>query len=346
MKQTNRKEALALAMLYNKWLSECALTKSDCTIRSYESTINSFIRYLSLIKKQSIDGFAALDAFSPENVIGWVTWLAEKGKEKPQSCNVRLSNLKSFLRYLSNKNPRYASAYMQVKDQAKPLAAEKRQICSIPKEAMKALLSMPDTKTFVGMRDFMLMSLMYATGCRIDEALSVKLKDVRLSSNNPFVTLLTKGKIIRSPYLPKRVVQNLKRYIKEHHPEGAPERYLFFSPHKGPFDKLSQEAVRKRLRQYATDAHAICADVPINFHSHQFRHSMAVHRLEDGINIVQLSKDLCHSKLETTMVYLDVVPGKKEKAIADLESESIKCLPKKWHKSDGNLMSLFKRNNK
>lgn len=68
---------------------------------------------------------------------------------------------------------------------------------------------------------------------------------------------------------------------------------------------------------------------------------MAVHRLEDDMNIVQLSKELRHAKIETTMIYLDVVSGKKEKAIAELESEEIKQLPRKWQHQ--NLQDLFKK---
>jgi hypothetical protein len=70
---------------------------------------------------------------------------------------------------------------------------------------------------------------------------------------------------------------------------------------------------------------------------------MSVHRLEDDMNIVQLSKELGHASIETTMVYLDVVPGKKEQAIAELESENVKGLSRKWERQTQKLGELFKR---
>jgi site-specific recombinase XerD len=121
------------------------------------------------------------------------------------------------------------------------------------------------------------------------------------------------------------------------------ERYLFYSNYKGSFCKLSQEAVRKQLIKYVQAAHQQCKDVPLDFHSHQFRHSMSVHRLENDMNIVQLSKELGHASIETTMVYLDVVPGKKEQAIAELESENVKGLSRKWERQTQKLGELFKR---
>lgn len=80
---------------------------------------------------------------------------------------VRLSNLRVFLRFMSKKNVRYASIYLASKD-VDLLKTEKVQIKSLTKDAIKALLSIPDIKTFTGMRDVVLMSLMYTTGCRIN----------------------------------------------------------------------------------------------------------------------------------------------------------------------------------
>lgn len=175
------------------------------------------------------------------------------------------------------------------------------------------------------MRDYVLMSMMYITGCRIDEVLSIQLRDLHLNvKSSPFVSVLGKGSIRRSPYLPKNIASNLETYIRKYHLSDDIGRYLFYSNNRGPDCKLSQEAIRKQLSKYAKTAHQICDEVPLDFHSHQFRHSMAVHRLEDDMNIVQLSKELGHASIETTMVYLDVVPGKKERAIAEFESEEIK----------------------
>jgi site-specific recombinase XerD len=342
MKQNN--DALKISRLYNDWIKECENVKSQCTARSYESTMNSFVSYLTHHKNYKFDGFCGEDAFSNENIGGWMLWLRDVENIKPQSCNVRLSCLRSFLKFISKKNLRYSFVYLYSKDVAF-FKTDKLQVKSLSKNAVKTLLSIPDIKTFIGMRDYVLMSMMYITGCRIDEVLSVQLRDLHLNvKDRPFVSVLGKGSVRRSPYLPKNIASNLTTYIRKYHLSDDADRYLFYSNNKGPDCKLTQEAIRKQLSKYAEVAHQICGEVPLDFHSHQFRHSMAVHRLEDDMNIVQLSKELGHASIETTMIYLDVVPGKKERAIAELESEEIKKLPRKWTSQIQKLEDIFKRN--
>lgn len=239
--------ALTIARLYNEWLDECVNYKSDCTIRSYETSVTSFIDYIVQCKQQKIDGFCTEDAFSAENIKNWMLWLKNEMNIKPQSCNVRLSNLRAFLKFMSKKNIKYASTYLASKD-VDLLKTEKVQIKSLSREAIKTLLSIPDTKTFTGMRDVVLMSLMYTTGCRINEALSIKLADLHIDNKPGFMSVSGKGNRRRTPYLSSVMVQNIKVYLKKHFSLSSDnERYLFYSNYKDPFCKLSQEAVRKQL---------------------------------------------------------------------------------------------------
>lgn len=146
---------------------------------------------------------------------------------------------------MSKKNVRYASIYLSSKD-VDLLKTEKVQIKSLTKEAIKVLLSIPDIKIFTGMRDVVLMSLMYTTGCRINETLSIKLADLHIDDKPGFMSILGKGSKRRTAYLSSVVVQNIKVYLKKYFsPNSDNERYLFYSNCKDQFCKLSQEAVRK-----------------------------------------------------------------------------------------------------
>lgn len=81
---------------------------------------------------------------------------------------------------------------------------------------------------------------------------------------------------------------------------------------------------------------------PLDAHAHQFRHAKASHWLEDGINVVQVSFLLGHEQLETTMRYLDITTEDKIKALATLEDETQKTIPKKWKNKNGTLTDFFK----
>jgi site-specific recombinase XerD len=80
--------------------------------------------------------------------------------------------------------------------------------------------------------------------------------------------------------------------------------------------------------------------VPLDLHAHQVRHAKASHWLEDGMNIVQISFLLGHEQLETTMKYLDITIEQEADALATLEDEHCRTLPKKWKANDGCLAAF------
>ena len=82
--------------------------------------------------------------------------------------------------------------------------------------------------------------------------------------------------------------------------------------------------------------------MPTDLHSHQWRHAKACHWLEDGINIVEISKLLGHESLETTMIYQEITREKQIRALATLDVEISRGTPKKWKKPNaGNLRDYF-----
>ena len=95
---------------------------------------------------------------------------------------------------------------------------------------------------------------------------------------------------------------------------------------------MTPESVNKQLKKYTAIAHEICKDVPLTLHTHQFRHAKASHWLEDGMNIVQISFLLGHTNLHTTMAYLDITTEQESNALATLEDENQKNIPKKMEK--------------
>lgn len=72
-----------------------------------------------------------------------------------------------------------------------------------------------------------------------------------------------------------------------------------------------------------------------------FRHAKASHWIEDGMNIVQISFLLEHANLHTTMVYLDITIEQEAKALATLEDENQKNIPKKWKLQSDSLAAFL-----
>lgn len=94
---------------------------------------------------------------------------------------------------------------------------------------MTALLNALDTSTKTGCRNVALMSVMYCTAARIDEILSVKIENLKLKTQKPYIALLGKYSKIRTIYLTPNTVSHLKIYLKEFHDNlPNPFSYVFF----------------------------------------------------------------------------------------------------------------------
>ena len=211
----------------------------------------------------------------------------------------------------------------------------------LTKDAMKALAHAPGTDTATGLRYTTMISMLYTMACRIDEILSIKVGDLIFDSAKPHVTVIGKGRKSRTVYIMSRTVSLLKKYIlMEHGKTPNPDAYLFFSHSKGLFSKVSERGVNKQLRIYAQIARIQCQQVPENVHSHQFRHSMATHCLDDGMNIFQISKMLGHKSVSTTMNYLGVTVAMTNEAVQKIESTTARTVKPVW-KQSGKLKDLF-----
>ena len=339
----NNSEAIEFARIYHKWIDYSTIASSLHTVRTYEFSFKLYIEFLEERKKIRTSSFCMTDNFSVDTIKEWLAWLPETRSCKSQSCNARFAAIRSFLKYAGEANIKYRHLYLEACCIPR-LKESKRQVEAISKEAMKVLLQMPNPSSTTGFRDVVLFSFLYGTAARIDEVLSLKLKSLHLDSDRAYAVIVGKGDKMRTLFIQKILANNIRLYIRKFHGEiPNPNSYLFFSRVGGLESKLTQPAVNKRLKQYAKAANAICKDVPLDMHAHVFRHSCATHWLEDGMNIVQVSKLLGHASIATTMAYLSITIDMKTKAVMQLEDEQTRKLPKQWKNLDGKLSALFTR---
>lgn len=341
MSRINSK-SLDLARAISEFLTDYAplhLTNSEHTLHSYESALTLYIGYLQ--EKCGIKpGSFSAQCFEQEKIEGWLEWLSNERSCSPQSCNTRLSSFRKFIKFLSSRNPKYL--YLLNEAAKVPLRKKKKKrVTGLTREAVRALLAEPDTTHKTGIRDLALMVVLYATAARIDEILSIRIRDLNLDVEKPYVIILGKGEKVRTLYLLPKAVAHIRLYMKVFHGETPKsDAYLFYSRNKGVGEKLSQSAIRKMMKKYAAVCHAKCEDVPLGLHAHQFRHAKASHWLEDGMNIAQISFLLGHSQLETTMIYLDITTEQEAAALATLEDESDRNAVPKWNPDTDSLSAI------
>lgn len=330
MKKPN-KDAVAFSRHINEWLTVYASVQSNSvhTVKNYKDALSLFLHFITHVKGHDTKSFS-FRLLERSVIEEWILWLKNDRKCSSETCNSRLASIRAFIKYLSEKDVSLMYLACEVARIPRQRTV-RRKVEGLSKDAVKALLKAPDTKTATGRRDLALLILMYGTAARIDEVLSMKMQHLHLQSPKPYATIIGKGNKVRTLYLLPKAVSHLEKYISEFHPvQPDPDSYVFYSRIKGDTSKMTQPAISKQLRKYAAVAHEECPEVPLTLHAHQIRHAKASHWLEDGMNIVQISFLLGHADIKTTMVYLDITTEQEEKALVTLEAEKDRKMPKKW----------------
>lgn len=329
----SKNNSLTITRLINSWINEYLSGSgivSEKTLKNYKITLIIFISFLETEKSIDVNSICP-NSFNNQILEEWLKWLMETRGCLPSTCNVRLSAIRSFLKYVSRKDISLAYLYQEAKN-IPFRKVQKNKIQGISKKAMKVLLSMPKQETRTGRMYLALFALMYNTGVRLNEVLSLQIKNLLIEMEIPQITIIGKGNKIRIISILPRTLFLIKRYLREfHRGEINSNNYVFYSRNVGPIGKLSQSAINKQLKKYAKLGHEICSEIPINFHCHQIRHTAASHWLDNGMNIVQIATILGHSSIQTTMVYLDISVEMKAKALEKVEDPMIDIVKKKWN---------------
>ena len=165
-------EPCRIAGYIYSWLNEylpIIKSHSSHTIRSYKTSLSLYVDYLKKLKKVIPQTVTAL-CFSIAYMEGWITWLKVERQCSPETCNIRLASLHSFLEYLGERDV----AFLSLAHNAGTIPAQKtakKKVSSLSRKAVKALLAAPDLQTKIGRRDIAFMILMYSTVTRIGEVL-------------------------------------------------------------------------------------------------------------------------------------------------------------------------------
>lgn len=219
-----------LARAISEFLTDYApmhLTNSEHTLHSYETAITLYIGYLENECGIKPANFSP-QCFEETKVEGWMEWLSNERGCSPQSCNTRLSSFRKFIKYLSSRNPKYL--YLLDEVSKVPLRKKtKKKVSGLSREAIKVILAEPDTTHKTGIRDLALMVILYATAARIDEILSIRIKELKLDIEKPYVVIIGKGDKVRTLYLLPKAVAHIRLYIKVFHGSNPkPDSFLFF----------------------------------------------------------------------------------------------------------------------
>lgn len=213
MSKSNQ-EAVAIAKYISSFLCDYAplqLTNSENTIHSYEVALTLYIGYLEDSRGIGTSGFSKR-CFEQAMIEDWLEWLSLERGCSPETCNNRLSSLRTFIKYLASREAKYL--YLKSEADNVPLRkTTKKKVNGLTRNAVAAILTEPDQRTKTGVRDLTFLTVLYGTAARIDEVLSMKIGSLRLDFAKPYANVVGKGDKVRTLYLPPRAAAHLKQYI-------------------------------------------------------------------------------------------------------------------------------------
>ena len=170
-------------------------------------------------------------------------------------------------------------------------------------EEVDALIAQPDVVTPRGLRDRALIELLYATGMRVSELISVRAADLRLDEH--YLTCIGKGNKERLIPMGEQAADWIRTYQRDGRPvllKGRSAPRLFVNARGGP---LSRVGFWKILKAYGARA-----NLPRALSPHVLRHSFATHLLERGADLRAIQMMLGHADLSTTQIYTHVLEAR------------------------------------
>lgn len=269
---------------------------SDKSVEAYNQSLKTYLKFLEN-EKSLIEEQVTLDAFSRENIKDFICWLKEKGYV-PKTINLKLTAIRSFLKYCSEEDVELRGIYAEVCT-VKKQKEEKHPIEYLQPSATTAILSAYDISTSKHRRNRMMLIMLYDTGARVQELADLNLSSIHLDVANPFVTLIGKGRKSRNVPLLKKTVQHLEIYLREFHPNEE-ENPLFYSLFDGKPHRLSTYSISLVLKSAANKAQVSCAEVPKGVHCHMIRKTKAMDLYKNGVPLPFIMQLLGHESMSTT----------------------------------------------
>lgn len=294
---------------------------SPNTVRSYRDAMLLLLQFTATDAKRPVDRLQVSD-LTAERVAAFLNHLQSERSNGIATRNARLGAIHVFARFLAARMPEALGTLQRVIAVPYKRGAREVPIEYLERAEIEAVLQSIDRSNALGRRDYALFALMFNTGARVQEALDVRRRDVRLDAP-PQIRLHGKGNKVRlCPIWP--VTAKLLRAFIDELPasDGDPADALLFTNARGR--PLTRFGVRYLLRRYveaAAKAEPSLRDKSI--HPHSLRHSTAIALLKSGVDFATISQWLGHAGLNTTMRYARADIDLKRQAIAQVFPDAL-----------------------
>jgi len=283
--------------VFNKYIDylEAERNASPYTVRNYTTDLLDFFQFL---KANGIDSLKEVDRHTLRD---YLSHLMEEGFVKASIAR-KLSAIRSFYRYLLREEIISTSP---VATTSSP-KLDRRLPSFLTIEEINRLLETPDLSTPQGLRDRALMELLYASGIRVSELVSLNLERVNLDTNE--IRVWGKGSKERVVLMGKPAARALTAYLNQGRPELLGEKRSSALLLNRYGKRLIERRVQRILEKYTN-----IAGIGKRVYPHMLRHTFATHLLDGGADLRVVQELLGHASLSSTQIYTHVSKSQAKK---------------------------------
>lgn len=264
--------------------------KSENTVYAYVTDVNLYVKYLN---SKEIN----IDETDNVSVLGYIQHLLSQGKSE-RSINRIVISLRSFYNYLKDQEVVREIPKIYYKNTS--TTRKLPEILTI--EEVDRIIRIVDKDSNKGIRDNALLELMYATGMKVSEIINIKVYDINLELN--FVKCIDNKHFERLIPIGRSAVEALKEYFSIRDRiacEGVDNLFVNLNG-----NQLTRQGVWRIVKEYSHKA-GIKKEVNLN----TFRHSFAVHLLQNGANVRAVQKLLGNQVLTYMDTYYEIINNDK-----------------------------------
>lgn len=256
---------------------------SENTIINYQKDIEEYllflkIQHLELYKVKYSDIRFLLEYYQTNEL-------------KSITIRRKISSLKGFYNFLCRNNKSMDNPFDYVILPKK----EKKLPQYLNYNEMIEIFDIIDISSFLGLRNRLVMELLYATGIRVSELINIKLNDIDI--NNKSIRVIGKGSKERIVFFNNVAKKYLDKYIKESVDKRKDDFLIINNNGEGITTRGIRLIIEKVIKE---------TSIIKKIHPHTLRHTFATHLLNNGCDLLTVQELLGHSSISTTGIYTHV----------------------------------------
>ncbi len=268
------------------------------TIDNYHLDLEEFYQFL---EENRINNLEQVDYKILRKYLNFM----DEHKYSTKTISRKLSSLRTFFKFLIKRGV--------IEDNPMILISNPKDVKRLPKYLnygeIERILELPDQSTTLGLRNACILEMLYSTGIRVSELVSIKIKDIDFY--NKKIIILGKGNKERIVLFGDRCEDLLQRYIKESRTllDKKRSEYLFLNNLGHVISVRGVESVIEKIEKEAY--------LKFSISPHVFRHTFATHMLDNGADLNSVKELLGHENLNTTAIYTHVSNERLRKVYLD-----------------------------